>query len=64
MLQVVGGAGDGAGQAELGEVVGEDAVDGVQFGGSERLLRLHHLDIVGDSGVEALTGKVERLLLT
>ena len=62
LLQIVGGAGDCPGQAQLGHIVGEDAVDRVQFGRGERLLGLDHFDIVGDSGFEALPGQVERLL--
>jgi hypothetical protein len=33
LLQIVGGAGGGSGERELGEVVGEDTVDLVELGG-------------------------------
>ena len=45
----------------LARLWAKTCVESVQFGGRKRLLRLHHLDIVGDSGVESWTSEVERL---
>ena len=45
---------DGTRQAQLRQIVSEDAVDVIQFRASHRLLRLYHLHVVGDTGVEAL----------
>jgi hypothetical protein len=59
LLEVVGGAGYGAGERELGDVVSEDAVDLVELCGGERLLRLDDFDVVGDAGLEALAGESE-----
>jgi hypothetical protein len=59
LLQVVGGARNGSSEAELRDVVGEYAVDAVEFGGREGLLGLDDFDVVGDAGLETLTREVE-----
>jgi len=47
-------------QAQLGDIVREDAVDVVELRVCERFLRLYDFDIVTHAGVEALTGQIQR----
>jgi len=49
-------------KAELCDIVREHAADIVQFGGRHDVLRLHHFDVVGDSGLVALSRQPEILL--
>ena len=53
---------DGAGQFDFGEVVRVQALDVTFVRGGDRFLRLHNLQIVGDSGSEAVLRLGESLL--
>src|SRR5579875_2149576 len=61
LRQLIIGPADGARQTELRHVMCEDAVDIVELGACNRLLRLHHIDIVADARLEALPGQVKIL---
>jgi hypothetical protein len=49
-------------QGQLRRIVGEDAIDAVQFGRSQRFLRLHKLNAFGNARYFLLPRKIKRLL--
>ncbi len=59
MRQALRRTADGACQAQFRQIVGEHAVDVVEFRAGHRFLRLHDFHVVGDTGVEALPRQIQ-----
>src|SRR5215831_12001648 len=62
LIQMFGCLSNGARQAQLSEVMGEDAVDIIQLSVGHRLLRLHDRNVVADTCVITLARQLEILL--
>ncbi len=57
--KALGGAAYGAGEAELGDVVGKKAVDVIELRAGDGLRGLHYFDRIGDAGLKPLPRQIE-----